>query len=144
MLPFSSYTCGGVGHLSRDCAQGSKCYNCSGTVCFFFLSVNRSLLTWLCRVTQAGTAPRRKNERATLVAQKDTFLVIALDLRRLMKVLPKRKVHSSGIIVVVVVVRLLLYHTCLHSSILSPFFSCFFFVLAHMIQYLFYYLYTLL
>ncbi|KAJ7155136.1 hypothetical protein C8R46DRAFT_1041328 [Mycena filopes] len=22
------YTCGGVGHLSRDCVQGSKCYNC--------------------------------------------------------------------------------------------------------------------
>ena len=27
-----SYTCGGVGHLSRDCVQGSKCYNCSGSV----------------------------------------------------------------------------------------------------------------
>ena len=27
-----SYTCGGVGHLSRDCVQGSKCYNCSGIV----------------------------------------------------------------------------------------------------------------
>lgn len=27
-----SYTCGGVGHLSRDCVQGSKCYNCSGVV----------------------------------------------------------------------------------------------------------------
>ena len=26
------YTCGGVGHLSRDCVQGSKYYNCSGTV----------------------------------------------------------------------------------------------------------------
>ena len=30
---FFSYTCGGVGHLSRDCVQGSKCYNCSGIVC---------------------------------------------------------------------------------------------------------------
>ncbi|KAI0636530.1 hypothetical protein C8Q77DRAFT_508503 [Trametes polyzona] len=29
---YSSYTCGGVGHLSRDCVQGSKCYNCSGFV----------------------------------------------------------------------------------------------------------------
>lgn len=29
---FSSYTCGGVGHLSRDCVQGSKCYNCSAIV----------------------------------------------------------------------------------------------------------------
>jgi hypothetical protein len=29
---FRSYTCGGVGHLSRDCGQGSKCYNCSGVV----------------------------------------------------------------------------------------------------------------
>ena len=26
-----SYTCGGVGHLSRDCVQGAKCYNCSQT-----------------------------------------------------------------------------------------------------------------
>lgn len=26
-----SYTCGGVGHMSRDCAQGAKCYNCSQT-----------------------------------------------------------------------------------------------------------------
>ena len=26
------YTCGGVGHLSMDYVQGSKCYNCSGTV----------------------------------------------------------------------------------------------------------------
>ena len=32
---FRSYTCGGVGHLSRDCVQGSKCYNCSGIVRFF-------------------------------------------------------------------------------------------------------------
>lgn len=29
-----SYSCGGVGHLSRDCVQGSKCYNCSGVVRF--------------------------------------------------------------------------------------------------------------
>ena len=33
-----SYTCGGVGHLSRDCVQGSKCYNCSGVVCILLLS----------------------------------------------------------------------------------------------------------
>lgn len=52
--------------------------------------MNPSLLTWLCRATQAGTVPRLKNEPATLVAQKDTFPVIALDLRRLMKVLPKK------------------------------------------------------
>lgn len=32
-----SYTCGGVGHLSRDCVQGSKCYNCSGVVSFLSL-----------------------------------------------------------------------------------------------------------
>lgn len=32
LTPFFSYTCGGVGHLSRDCVQGSKCYNCSGIV----------------------------------------------------------------------------------------------------------------
>ncbi|KAI0729887.1 hypothetical protein C8Q72DRAFT_825653 [Fomitopsis betulina] len=28
----TSYTCGGVGHLSRDCVQASRCYNCSGVV----------------------------------------------------------------------------------------------------------------
>ncbi|KAI0345402.1 hypothetical protein BDW22DRAFT_1031381 [Trametopsis cervina] len=27
-----SYTCGGQGHLSRDCVQGPKCYNCNGVV----------------------------------------------------------------------------------------------------------------
>lgn len=27
-----SYSCGGVGHISRDCVQGAKCYNCSQTV----------------------------------------------------------------------------------------------------------------
>ena len=27
-----SYSCGGVGHMSRDCVQGSKCYNCSQVV----------------------------------------------------------------------------------------------------------------
>jgi hypothetical protein len=32
LLMVLSYTCGGVGHLSRDCVQGSKCYNCSGVV----------------------------------------------------------------------------------------------------------------
>lgn len=26
------YACGGVGHCSRDCFQGFKCYNCSGVV----------------------------------------------------------------------------------------------------------------
>ena len=29
---YYSYTCGGVRHLSRDCVQGSKCYNCSSFV----------------------------------------------------------------------------------------------------------------
>lgn len=28
----SSFTCHGVGHLSRDCVQGPKCYNCNGVV----------------------------------------------------------------------------------------------------------------
>jgi len=32
---FHSYSCGGVGHMSRDCVQGSKCYNCSGVVSNF-------------------------------------------------------------------------------------------------------------
>lgn len=31
-----SYSCGGVGHLSRDCVQGAKCYNCSGGVGYFY------------------------------------------------------------------------------------------------------------
>ncbi|KAL1761335.1 hypothetical protein FB107DRAFT_201332, partial [Schizophyllum commune] len=26
-----NYTCGGVGHLSKDCVQGQRCYNCSET-----------------------------------------------------------------------------------------------------------------
>lgn len=34
MLCVLSYSCGGVGHLSRDCVQGSKCYNCSGVVSY--------------------------------------------------------------------------------------------------------------
>lgn len=25
------YTCGGYGHLSRDCTQGQKCYNCEAS-----------------------------------------------------------------------------------------------------------------
>lgn len=36
-LYLTSYTCGGVGHLSRDCVQGSKCYNCSGVVSYHLL-----------------------------------------------------------------------------------------------------------
>jgi hypothetical protein len=32
MLFGFSHTCGGVGHLSRDCGEGPKCYNCSGYV----------------------------------------------------------------------------------------------------------------
>lgn len=27
-----SFSCGGVGHLQRDCVQGPKCYNCSEIV----------------------------------------------------------------------------------------------------------------
>ena len=31
-LPFNlgqtCYSCGGYGHMSRDCTQGQKCYNC--------------------------------------------------------------------------------------------------------------------
>ena len=25
------YSCGGYGHMSRDCTQGQKCYNCTAT-----------------------------------------------------------------------------------------------------------------
>jgi hypothetical protein len=35
---FNSYTCGGQGHLSRDCSSGAKCYNCSGVVRFIKFS----------------------------------------------------------------------------------------------------------
>ena len=31
-----SYSCGGVGHMSRDCVQGSKCYNCNQFVSHFY------------------------------------------------------------------------------------------------------------
>ena len=30
--PIYSFTCGEVGHISRDCNRGSKCYNCAGFV----------------------------------------------------------------------------------------------------------------
>ena len=47
---FQSYTCGGVGHLSRDCGQGSKCYNCSAIVgvvlCSFLQSRECASLIW--------------------------------------------------------------------------------------------------
>lgn len=39
-----SYTCGGVGHMSRDCVQGSKCYNCNGVVSF---------LDWACSIAES-------------------------------------------------------------------------------------------
>ena len=32
LIVATSYTCGGVGHFSRDCVKESKCYNCSGLV----------------------------------------------------------------------------------------------------------------
>ena len=38
-----SYSCGGVGHLSRDCVQGSKCYNCSGVVSIIILFVGEAV-----------------------------------------------------------------------------------------------------
>jgi hypothetical protein len=25
------YSCGGYGHMSRDCTQGAKCYNCKSS-----------------------------------------------------------------------------------------------------------------
>ena len=66
-----SYTCGGVGHLSRDCGQGSKCYNCSGIV-----GVSASLLELCCdtsverRVTSAAIARNPRGVLATRVDRK--------------------------------------------------------------------------
>lgn len=41
----NSYTCGGMGHMSRDCPKGSKCYNCSGIVGNFSFGAFRKKLT---------------------------------------------------------------------------------------------------
>lgn len=52
-----SYTCGGVGHLSRDCVQGSKCYNCSGFVSLFTYDQGCAPgFTWDHRATSRRTA----------------------------------------------------------------------------------------
>lgn len=130
----NSYTCGGVGHMSRDCVQGSKCYNCSGVVSILLFRWSEPLVTHLIlslsRATEAGTAPSLKSELATLVAQKDTYLAIARVPRRLTKLLPK---NFSAMVDEGIHRRSLPYHTCLHSSILSPHISaslCFFFLLA--------------
>ncbi|KAF9457565.1 hypothetical protein BDZ94DRAFT_1272808 [Collybia nuda] len=65
--PVPSYTCGGVGHLSRDCVQGSKCYNCSGVVSFpQAFSLGRRFHLSFLRVISAGTAPSLKNVLVTL------------------------------------------------------------------------------
>ena len=29
------YSCGGFGHMSRDCTLGQKCYNCDESLCYF-------------------------------------------------------------------------------------------------------------
>jgi hypothetical protein len=36
LIILNSYSCGGVGHMSRDCVQGAKCYNCSNFVSQIF------------------------------------------------------------------------------------------------------------
>jgi len=118
--------------MSRDCVQGSKCYNCSGVVSILLFRWSEPLVTHLIlslsRATEAGTAPSLKSELATLVAQKDTYLAIARVPRRLTKLLPK---NFSAMVDEGIHRRSLLYHTCLHSSILSliylllfVFFSC--------------------
>ena len=73
-----SYTCGGVGHLSRDCVQGSKCYNCSGVVRGrLFIFLNKVCITDLIacfnRVTLAGTALNPRSVLAILVVLKGSY-----------------------------------------------------------------------
>lgn len=52
----TSYTCGGVGHMSRDCGQGAKCYNCSGVVSTFWKGAF-TLLMGLCAGTHQQGLP---------------------------------------------------------------------------------------
>lgn len=42
------YSCGGYGHMSRDCTQGQKCYNCK---LFTFVNGHRVAIksNWACR-----------------------------------------------------------------------------------------------
>lgn len=64
-----SYTCGGVGHLSRDCVQGSKCYNCSGIVRGVVLFEGLVLMDSR-RDISVGIALSHRGALATRVAQR--------------------------------------------------------------------------
>ncbi|PBK78834.1 hypothetical protein ARMSODRAFT_57244 [Armillaria solidipes] len=73
MLIRYSYTCGGVGHMSRDCVQGSKCYNCSGVVRVTYLRCGFVLIVFCLRVTLAGTVLSLRSGPVTRVDPKGRF-----------------------------------------------------------------------
>ena len=80
--------------MSRDCVQGSKCYNCSGFVSHFYSLSNQYIIEYsVSRVTEAEIAPSLKSELVTPVAQKAIFLAIALALRLLKQLTPKNSVN---------------------------------------------------
>jgi hypothetical protein len=81
---FKSYTCGGVGHLSRDCGQGSKCYNCSAIVgvvlCSFLQSRECASLIWSIypRVTSAAIVRSPKGALAIPADQRGSYYFVWL------------------------------------------------------------------
>lgn len=80
--------------MSRDCVQGSKCYNCSGFVSHFYSFIESIFIEYsVSRVTEAEIAPSLKSELVTPVAQKAIFLAIALALRLLKQLTPKNSVN---------------------------------------------------
>ena len=90
--------------MSRDCVQGSKCYNCSGIVSYLFLPFIESLLIdfFVSRATEAETAPSLKSEHVTLVAQKAIFLAIALVLMLLKQLMTKNSISPTPFFIAMV------------------------------------------
>ena len=89
----NSYSCGGVGHMSRDCVQGSKCYNCSGFVNQIIFFIESSLTDYsVSRATEAENARSPKKGLATHVVPKAIFRAIVLGLKLLKQLMPKNAV----------------------------------------------------